>query len=206
MSKNRATPMSGASQTPTACELVDDIPRDTLRYTPLFCEENIWWLARTLVDRGVDPGTLQVWFLTNHARSIVLLEQRAGKGRALAWDYHVVLQASAGDGQWIFDFDSRLGFPVPIAEYLRRGFPRQAALPMRFRTWVRRVPAADYLVHFWSDRRHMRGRLRAHDFPGYPPIKAGRGVEPVSLAEYIDMRDTPPGAQPMQPLDVPRPR
>ncbi len=139
--------MSGASQTPTACELVDDIPRDTLRYTPLFCEENIWWLARTLVDRGVDPGTLQVWFLTNHARSIVLLEQRAGKGRALAWDYHVVLQASAGDGQWIFDFDSRLGFPVPIAEYLRRGFPRQAALPMRFRTWVRRVPAADYLVH-----------------------------------------------------------
>jgi hypothetical protein len=165
------------------------VERDDFRYTPLFCEENIWWLAHDLIGRGCHPGNLQVLWFSNPAEGVLMLNQRAAApGRPLAWDYHVVLQAVIGNTSQVFDFDSRLPFPTPFADYLRMSFPQQDLLPSSCRAWVRMVPAADYLAHFFSDRSHMLGRLPASAFPAYPVIRPAEGLAVVTLADYRDMQ------------------
>ena len=163
--------------------------RDSIRYTPLFCEENIWWLVHAMVDRGLDPDDLTVMFLSNPGQGILLACQRAADpGDCVIWDYHVVLEARLQGRDWIFDPATRLGFPAPRDDYLARTFPDQATLPEPLRTWVRRVPAAAYLAHFRSDRGHMRGRIPASAFPDYPIIAPPDGVRHIDLSDYRDMR------------------
>lgn len=167
------------------------ISRDACRYTALFCEENIWWLARSLVDAGMAAARLKVLLFSNPWQSIVLLNQRqADAGEPLCWDYHVVLQVDRDHEAWIFDLDTRLPFPVPCATYLSRTFPPSPALPERYRTQVRIIPAASYLAHFYSDRGHMIGRIPAEAFPDYPIIQPPAGVARISLGEYRDLHKT----------------
>lgn len=166
-----------------------DDERNHFRYTPLFCEENIWWLARDLVARGAPPGNLQVLLFSNPTQSILMLNQRAARaGHPIAWDYHVVLKALMDDAQWVFDFDTRLAFPEGFAEYLRQSFPEQSLLPVEYRALVRVVPASAYLSRFSSDRSHMQGKVPASAFPDYPLIRAEGGASPITLADYCDMR------------------
>lgn len=162
--------------------------RDAFRYTPFFCEENIWWLARGLVDDGMDPDLLSVLLFSNPGRSIVLLKQRAAhSGAPVVWDYHVVLQARLHDAYWVLDFDTRLLFPMQRDSYLEHTFPEQAELPPHLRTWVRSIPAAAYLRHFYSDRSHMLGKLPASAFPDYPIILPPPAVQAIALSDYWDM-------------------
>jgi hypothetical protein len=166
--------------------------RNDFRYTALFCEENIWWLAHDLVAEGRPPGNLQVLLFSNPSQSILMLNQRAAPaGQPIAWDYHVVLKALLEDVQWLFDFDTRLAFPLTFADYLRRSFPAQDLLPAEYRTWVRMIPASAYLERFSSDRSHMRGRVPASAFPDYPPIQATGGASAITLADYCDMQGDP---------------
>lgn len=177
--------------------------RDAFRYTPLFCEENIWWLAHDLAADGIDTERLKVLFFSNPWQSIVVCNQRhAEPGRAVAWDYHVVLQAELEDGPWIFDLDTRLPFPARRADYLTGTFPVQTALPERYRTQVRLVPAAGYLAHFYSDRSHMAGRIPDRAFPDYPIIQPAPGVRPIVLADYRDMRKALPDGSEVVPVDA----
>ena len=165
------------------------ICRETLRYTAYFCEENIWWAARELVDAGCDPARMHVLLFTNPTQSVVMLNQRAAPpGAPIAWDYHVVLQAQFKDVVQIFDPDSRLDFPVPRADYMQNTFPRQADLPQRYRAWISVIPALSYVRHFYSDRSHMRGQLPESEFPDYPIIQPAEGVAAISLDAYRDIR------------------
>ena len=164
-----------------------DIKRESCPYTAFFCEENIWRLARRLVDDGTAANTLQVLLFSNPARSVLLLNQRAAPaGRLVVWDYHVVLRARDGGGDVILDPDTRLPFPTPTQDYLRETFPDQADLPAGLRTLVRRIPAISYLTRFYSDRSHMRGQLPRSAFPDYPIIEPVAGVEAIDLAAYRD--------------------
>jgi hypothetical protein len=177
--------------------------RNDFRYTALFCEENIWWLARDMVARGVPPGNLQVLLFSNPTQSILMLNQRAAPvGQAIAWDYHVVLKALMNDAQWVFDFDTRLAFPEGFADYLRQSFPEQSLLPVDYRAVARLVPASAYLSRFSSDRSHMRGRVPASAFPDYPIIQAEGGASPITLADYRDMQKELGDGSRLLPLQV----
>lgn len=157
------------------------------RYTPLFCEENIWQLVRQLVDEGVAPGSLQVILISNPQREVVLFGQRGGGELGqMVWDYHVVLRRNDAIGDLIYDFDSRLPFPCDSCDYLTTTFGLQRELPAEHRAWLRLIPATSYLHRFYSDRSHMQGQVAKAAFPPWPAITpAGDGV--IRLEQYWDM-------------------
>ena len=164
-----------------------DIKRETCPYTAFFCEENIWLLARQLIDSGVAADGLQVLLFSNTSQSVLLVNQRAApSGWPVVWDYHVVLRIHDSDGDIVLDPDTRMPFPMPTADYLRDTFPDSRRLPDRLRTLVRSIPAESYLTHFYSDRSHMQGQLPGSAFPDYPIIQPEAGVEAIDLAAYRD--------------------
>lgn len=157
------------------------------RYTARFCEENIWWLARSLADEGLDSKQMNVLFLSNSTSSIVVLNQRASpQGGAMLWDYHVILDALIEDERWIFDFDTRLNFPEKKVCYMSNTFPSQSAIPLCYRTRVRIIPATSFLRHFSSDRSHMEGYVPAEEFPPGAPIQAALNSESIDIRDYWD--------------------
>lgn len=165
-----------------------ELRRSAFRYTAYFCEENVWWLARSLTEAGIAAAHMQVLLFSNATQSVLLLNQRAADpGQPVAWDYHVVLRVDIDPSPQILDLDTRLDFPTPYLGYLRRTFPAQSELPARYRTWVRVIPGEGYLTHFHSDRSHMRGRLPAEAYPDYPIIQPASGIAPIDLADYRDM-------------------
>ena len=99
-----------------------------------------------------------------------------------------MLELTADQQQWIFDFDSRLYFPEPRDHYLGKTFPPQRQLDREFRSQVRMVPASSYLLHFYSDRSHMRGRLAGSAFPDYPIIAPQPETQRIDVSDYWDMQ------------------
>jgi hypothetical protein len=162
--------------------------REAFRYTPYFCEENIWWLARNLVDAGYDEDEIRVLLFSNPWQSVALLKQRASvRGRPVIWDYHVVLMLRTGSVRRILDFDTQLDFDALCSDYLRNTFPVQSGLPKHCRAWVRSIPASGYLKHFYSDRAHMRGHVPESGFPRYPVIRPTVMEDAIRLDDYRDM-------------------
>lgn len=154
-------------------------------YASLFCEENIWHLARELVSKGCDADTMTVLLLSNPGRKIVVLNQSCRReGEIVIWDYHVILQRKHERQQWIYDFDSRLDFPSAKESYFTASFPKPDSLHHQYQMFIRHIPAASYLRHFSSDRSHMKNVIAEDMFPPYPPIIAD---EAIALAEYWDM-------------------
>jgi hypothetical protein len=164
-------------------------------YTSLFCEENIWWLARRQLHDGVPGDELTVIFITNPAEQTLMMQQRAAPpGQPTCWDYHVVLRRQDATSDLVFDLDTRLDLPTPTADYVAATFPTQARVPPAMRAWVRLVPAAAYVARFHSDRRHMRGRISAADLPDWPPITGDD--DRIDLADYRDLtRDLGDGSR-----------
>lgn len=165
-------------------------------YTPLFCEENIWQLARQLVAEGVDPETLQVIVISNAQRQVVLFSQRnGGELGHVVWDYHVVLRRHDEAGDRIYDFDSLLPFPCDSRDYVAATFGLQNELEASLRATLRTIPAAEYLHRFYSDRSHMHGAVAAGAFPPWPAITPAHG-RVVRLEAYWDMaRPLPDGSR-----------
>jgi hypothetical protein len=147
-----------------------------VRYCPYFCEENIWHLCTD----GVVPAPVEerrVVFITNDRRRVAMRKQRAGRERAVLWDYHVVLMALGK----IWDLDTTLGFPVELDVWVRGSFvPVPADFAPRFRV----VDAPTYLSRFASDRSHMRGPggIPLKPLPPWPPIGEG-----MTLPRFIDL-------------------
>jgi hypothetical protein len=157
-------------------------------YTPRFCEENIWKLAQALLSQGFDPETLQVVFLSNRKRQVALAWQKiAPPGRLLVWDYHVILLASMENELYVFDFETRLGFPCQADWYFRKTLPEALVLLKHLRPSVRIIPASSYLKRFCSDRSHMLGEVGPEDFPAWPPICPVGESQRILLAEYQDL-------------------
>ncbi|MEN8171007.1 MAG: hypothetical protein ABFS08_12365 [Pseudomonadota bacterium] len=156
-------------------------------YTPLFCEENIWLLARELIADGVNPEALQVIFISNLQRQVMLFKQRrAGEQGYVVWDYHVVLRRHDEDGDYIYDFDTQLPFPCSSREYISASFSAQSELPEAEQASVRLIPAQEYLHRFSSDRAHMRGVIAEDEFPSWPAITPNH-AQVIRLDEYRDM-------------------
>ncbi len=170
-------------------------------YTPLFCEENIYHLCRSLISRGVDRKSLTVLFLSNPAEKIVLYMQKSvPPGHPVVWDYHVILQRNINkvdvsgvqttSGSAIYDFDSRLEFPVDKNSYFSACFPVPETLLPDYRMYIRTIPAEKYLLNFDSDRSHMQGTISESEFPSTPCIRVSEQRHRISLAQYRDMQAT----------------
>jgi len=157
-------------------------------YTALFCEENIWLLAKSLQKEGVRLEDLQILFLSNPSKQIVLFEQNSAPlGQAVVWDYHVILWFNDSNKPLLYDFDSRLPFPCPARQYFHSSFPTVQTLPEKFHFYIRQIPANDYLEQFYSTREHMLGLIPTEHFPEYAAIKNHPAKVAISLAEYWDM-------------------
>ncbi|MFW5744578.1 MAG: hypothetical protein ACOC2D_14975 [Spirochaetota bacterium] len=141
------------------------------RYAPYYCEENVYWLAHD--DLAVRPdadGGARVVLISNPHRAVAVAAQRAGRGPAgiVVWDYHAVY---VRDG-FVYDLDSVLSCPVPIAEYCAATFPaalRESAPACAPVFAV--IAARDYLRVFSSDRSHMRDEHGSYRQPP-PPWRA----------------------------------
>lgn len=165
--------------------------RNGYRYTPCFCEENIWHLANDLVVAGERIDDLNILFFSNPARQVIIYQQKmAPPGDAIIWDYHVVLENCGGEEKRVYDFDSRLDFPHAKADYFEQSFPVPEMLQPAQQMLIRRVSADAYLRHFESDRSHMLGVISRDRFPAYPCIKSSRKAQPILLSEYLDMTRT----------------
>ncbi|KAJ6741811.1 hypothetical protein OIU85_015945 [Salix viminalis] len=141
-------------------------------HTPLYCEENVYFLLKKLCKDGVadaDGSDLFVVFISNDMKQIPLWHQKAST-RAdgiILWDYHAIciqLHMSLKPSGHHFQL---------FSEY-RRSF--------------RIVHAPIFLRFFASDRRHMKdpdGNWTAQP-PAYEPIVAEDGTVH-NLNEYMEI-------------------
>ncbi len=144
--------------------------KSTLCYTSLFCEENIWKLVEYL--QGNNSIIAQdVLFIINPNRHIAIFEQAISNSNLpVIWDYHVILSAYTENGPVIYDFDSRLSFPVDLQTYFSSSFKHWYTLPEEYRPYLRVIEALKYFKNFYSDRSHMKGCIDIDEFPDYPII------------------------------------
>jgi hypothetical protein len=147
-------------------------------YTPKYCEENVWNLAK--LRQGIAQGF--VVFISNERRSAPLWNQSMGEDSdtPVLWDYHAIyVEGDFKNGYCVFDMDSTLDFPVGFKDYFKKTFRPKTALKKEYRRFFRVVTAERYLEHFSSDRSHMR--LTEHNWlaapPQHPPIQAPDGSE-----------------------------
>jgi protein N-terminal glutamine amidohydrolase len=159
--------------------------REDLKYTPNYCEENVWHLAE---DSRLGQGDRYAVLLTSEARSVPLYRQKAapGEGDPVFWDYHVILILKSGPGSVVYDFDTELPFPTNFDHYVRETFLPGRKLPYNYQPRFRVIDAAEYRRVFCSDRSHMKlrdGSWRSPP-PPWPAIEAGT----LTLKKLLDMR------------------
>jgi hypothetical protein len=155
-------------------------------YTALFCEENIWKLLQILTGQGRSPAQLEVILLCNQQGHLAIRNQKlAPLGEYIVWDYHVILVDR--EHETIYDFDSRLDFPVSISRYLSSTLPDPSIVPEHYLPTFRVIPAQDYLERFCSDRSHMLGKIPESEFPDWPLIECRQGDDAVRLDQYRDI-------------------
>jgi protein N-terminal glutamine amidohydrolase len=169
------------------------------RYTPYYCEENIYLLAKQIVetqksiaisDTETTWDPISVVLITNAKRSCALLHQKAAiKGKMVFWDYHVIMMSGRGRAAMIWDLDTRLAFPCPAYDYRALTFP--AGVPEEFRPLFRVIPAEAYLREFSSDRRHMRNSDGSWSKPppAWPCLRGGGAESPHELEKLLIIED-----------------
>lgn len=161
--------------------------RDEHRYHPFYCEENIWHLCEEVGDL-VNPTVI---IISNDARTVAVAEQSAGgEHGTVVWDYHVVLTGQLKDAWHVWDFDTKLPFPVVGSEWLFQSFERFIELPPEYFPRFRVLAADVYRREFGSDRRHMKGPDGLWASP--PPDWPAPGAEH-TLDRLIDMENALPG-------------
>lgn len=158
-------------------------------YTPLFCEENIWLLARHFIAQGIDADKLTIVFISNSQQQVAVFNQCNGPAdQPIIWDYHVILLSNKSGHYQVYDFDSLAPFPCHIERYLAASFQPQLQIADAYQPRFRLIAADDFIRQFSSDRSHMKGVIKADSFPDYAEIIAVKESIPVTLYEYIDFR------------------
>ncbi|CAN0910033.1 Protein N-terminal glutamine amidohydrolase [Linum grandiflorum] len=167
-------------------------------YTPYYCEENVYFLCKKLCENGKaneDGSDLYVVFISNEKKQVPLWNQKAST-RAdgiVLWDYHVIcIQKKRDDDSssaLIWDLDSSLPFPSPLATYLSETMRPSFELFSDFQRLYRVVHAPVFLREFASDRRHMKDSTGnwINAPPSYEPIVAEDGSIH-NLNEYMDIK------------------
>lgn len=109
--------------------------------------------------------------------------QRAGRGKPVVWDYHVILLVE--DPLEVWDVDSTLGIPSNLSDYLEGSF--HPYVLAKFAPCFRMVCAEEFVEVFVSDRSHMQradGSYRKPP-PNWPMI--GKTGAPSNLMRFVDM-------------------
>jgi len=148
---------------------MNEFKKSDYLYTKLFCEENIWQLAKSLIKSGIDEQNINVIFICNQNKHIAIFNQLTiESNQAVIWDYHVILMLRIKQSVCVFDFDSRLSFPSSINDYFQNSLPDN--IKTEYQSQYRIISANNYLQHFYSDRSHMKNIISDADFPQYPAL------------------------------------
>lgn len=125
-----------------------------LKYTPNYCEENIWQLCQ---HPDLTDVLTRVLFISSLSRNSPLHFQQSSQGEMpVWWDYHVILLASKDGHHSIYDFDTTLPFPSVAQQYLKSTFQEVPMMKPDDRPLFKIVEGDDYISSFHSDRSHMR--------------------------------------------------
>ena len=158
-------------------------------YTPLFCEENIWHLANSLIQQNVDSEKLSIVFISNLAQHIAIFNQKSARNQQpVIWDYHVILIRHEQHPALVYDFDSLCSFPIALPQYLNACFPSTLTIHTEYQAQFRLVSAGLFLSQFFSDRSHMLGIIKKENFPDYPIIKPEPENNIIKLDEFINFK------------------
>ncbi|XP_058723955.1 protein N-terminal glutamine amidohydrolase [Vicia villosa] len=164
-------------------------------HTPFYCEENVYLLCKKLCNDGIsdsEGSDLFVVFISNEKKQIPLWNQKASHRAdgAVLWDYHVIcIQINqGGEKPLVWDLDSSLPFPSPLASYVSETIRPSFQLFSDFDRLFRIVHAPIFLSCFASDRRHMKGSDGhwIEEPPPHEPIVAQDGTEH-NLNEYFNI-------------------
>lgn len=143
-----------------------------------------------IADR--EASDLYVIFISNDKKQIPLWHQKASHRAdgVILWDYHVICVQIKRDDKspQVWDLDSTLAFPSPLASYIAETFRPSFQLFSEFQRFCRIVHGPILLSHFASDRRHMKdsdGNWTAQP-PSYDPIVAEDGAVH-TLNEYMEI-------------------
>uniref|UniRef100_A0A6N2K961 Protein N-terminal glutamine amidohydrolase n=1 Tax=Salix viminalis TaxID=40686 RepID=A0A6N2K961_SALVM len=150
-------------------------------HTPLYCEENVYFLLKKLCKDGVADAD------GSHCGIKRLVQTRDG---IILWDYHAICiqRKREGGSHLVWDLDSSLPFPSPLASYVSETIRPSFQLFSEYRRSFRIVHAPIFLRFFASDRRHMKdpdGNWTAQP-PAYEPIVAEDGTVH-NLNEYMEI-------------------
>lgn len=168
-------------------------------YTALFCEENIWHLAYSLINSGINQEDIKILFITNKNQSIAVFNQLASRNnQPVLWDYHVILMALINKSSVIFDLDSRLPFPCDFKNYMHKSL--SLIIEKEYLPIIRIIPAELYLNHLHSDRSHMKNIISNDQFPSYPPLLSATEHK-ISLTTLLDVKKTIKGTQIISGID-----
>ncbi|MFT5112555.1 MAG: hypothetical protein ACI8P9_001882 [Parasphingorhabdus sp.] len=160
------------------------------KYTPAYCEENIWHLASDGRFRELDARVVLVTGPGSHRK---LWFQRCCEHTVLPvyWDYHVILLVW-NDIWKVWDLDTTLEFPVDAPTYFRKTFRGPDESFNNTNVLFRTIDAREYIATFSSDRSHMR--LPSGDWaaptPSWPPIVKG---EISNLVAWREIASDGPG-------------
>jgi hypothetical protein len=164
--------------------------KSKFKYTPAYCEENIWHLASEARFDGLDARVVLVTGPGSHRK---LWYQSCSEHDALPvhWDYHVILVVR--DDIWqVWDLDTTLELPVNAATYFRKTFRGPDESFNNKNILFRTIDADEYIENFSSDRSHMR--LPSGDWAAPPPswpliVKS----EKSNLMKWLDSESDGPG-------------
>ena len=186
--------------------------RSQLTYTSCYCEENVWKMCEKVRDRtGANRlasssdellSRCHVAFISNPGKTVPLWWQKASSDPAnqpVVWDYHVILifdgrgkassaSSTSSSSSWVYDLDTCLPFPSDFRQYFDRTFGNDDEMKTKYKRFFRVIPAAEYLRHFASDRRHMIRTDGSWNMPPpeYPAIVAADGVVN-NIDKFIDV-------------------
>jgi hypothetical protein len=160
--------------------------KNSYRYAPYYCEENIWHLCQ---EEDFAAFERKVVLISNETRTCALWNQRArpADNEPVIWDYHVILLFE-NDGWQVYDLDTIIGAPIPLAEYVELTFV-DSVIPEEFASKFRVVDATEFATIFSSDRSHMRTTDGQWQVPP-PPWPAIVHNEQSNLMELIDMTNS----------------
>ncbi|XP_043693605.1 protein N-terminal glutamine amidohydrolase isoform X1 [Telopea speciosissima] len=163
-------------------------------YTPSYCEENVYLLCKKLSMIGVadaEGSDLFVVFISNENRHVPLWHQKASSRAdgVILWDYHVICIQKNREGKdpyQVWDLDSTLPFPAPLAHYVSEAVRPSFQLYPEYQRLFRVVHAPLFLRFFASDRRHMKDSVGnwISQPPTYENLVAEDGIVH-NLDEYI---------------------
>ncbi|HRI64310.1 MAG TPA: protein N-terminal glutamine amidohydrolase [Polyangium sp.] len=157
-----------------------DEPAITLKRQPYYCEENAWHLCQESI---LKDRPRHVVFISNLERAVPMWNQKAGKGKPIVWDYHVVVLAESPAEIW--DVDTLLGLPVGLGEYVDGSF--HPKMPEPYQPLFRVVESQVLVDHFASDRSHMRRKDGSYRKPPPHWPMIGKPGVASNLMQFVDM-------------------